>query len=297
MWSIYRVIFRVRSPLHIGRGKVGNLQRTRSYVTGRVFWGALTMRLTRDAANGRSPAIDSQEYQSVGKEVHDSLVYTYFYPATKSETGYQIAWPWADESRFSHRFLSSYSGTSLAYPQQAAATGMLHEVEFISPNTLDTGKPVFLMGYVFAKVGNKLPWQAACSRLQLGGERGYGWGDVKLIETSEAQNNALFDGTVAFDGRDDLPRVRLAASAEMPARLLAHTCPTKLSARGEVEPLVGREWRSCNSRHRYAGQHVEVSGVYFAPGSIVDQPLDFTIGEFGIWRNAALSPDSMSSAT
>ena len=62
-WRAFEVVLRLRSPMHIGCGKVGNLQRTRPYVTGRVLWGALTMRLTRDAAQGRGPATDSREYR------------------------------------------------------------------------------------------------------------------------------------------------------------------------------------------------------------------------------------------
>jgi hypothetical protein len=47
---MYHLVLRLRSPLHIGWNKTGNVQRTRSYVTGRNLWGALTMRLTRDQA-------------------------------------------------------------------------------------------------------------------------------------------------------------------------------------------------------------------------------------------------------
>src|SRR5436309_11404950 len=160
-WQVNQVVFRLRSPLHVGCGKVGNLQRTRPYITGRVLWGALTMRLTRDAANDRSSASDSQEYQRVGEEVHKSLAYTYFYPATWSEKpkSYKISWPWQDGARFRQRSLTAYAGTALVYPQQAAAEGMLHEVEFVSPCTLDTGETVFLLGYVFERDNCKLDWR------------------------------------------------------------------------------------------------------------------------------------------
>lgn len=288
-WQVYQVVFQLRSPLHIGCGKVGNLQRTRPYVTGRVLWGALTMRLTRDAANGRGPAADSQEYQSVGIEVHRSLAYTYFYPATKTGMAYQVAWPWPDKSRFRRRFLSSYSGTALSYPQQSAATGMLHEVEFISPRTLDTGESVFLIGYVLEKDGCLLAWKEACKRLQLGGERGYGWGDVERIEASEHTSKDLFDGKAKFNGTGEQPVISLLASELSPKSLLAHTLTANLQASGVVEPLVGREWRSYNTHNRHAGQHIEFSGVCFAPGSTVNQPLDFVIGEFGVWRCSTTS--------
>lgn len=81
-WTAYRVVFRLKSPMHIGCGKVGNVQRTRPYVTGRMFWGALTMRLTRDQ---HQPATRSELYQKIGGEVHQYLKFTYFYPAIKKQ--------------------------------------------------------------------------------------------------------------------------------------------------------------------------------------------------------------------
>lgn len=285
-WQVHQVVFRVRSPLHIGSGKVGNLQRTYPYVTGRVLWGALTMRLTRDAANGRGAASDSQGYQVVGEEVHESLAYTYFYPATWSEKEKRcaVAWAWEDESGFRRRFLSSYASTALAYPQQAAAEGMLHEVEFISPQTLDTGEPVVLLGYVFVRDGCKLTWQSACTRLQLGGERGYGWGDVELVDTSRIADGRLFEGKVKSNVKGERPVISMEATPTTLACLLAHSEPAGLSAAGKLEPLVGREWRSNNTSNRHAGQHVEYVSACFAPGSQIDQPADFEILKFGVWR-------------
>lgn len=281
-WCLYQVIFRLHSSIHIGCGKVGNLQRTRPYVTGRVLWGALTMRLMRDLASNRGPVIDSRDYQRVGQQVHQSLAFTYFYPATKAEEGYRVAWFWQDN--FRQNFLSSYSGTALSYSNQSAAVGMLHEIEFISPKTVDRGEPVFLVGYVFERDDNRLGWQAACRRLQIGGERGYGWGNIELIELCEPEDNQLFGGAAFFNGGSDRPVIRLLVTEGMPGRLLAHALAENLPAAGDIEPLVGREWRSDAPRHRYTGQYVVFNGICFAPGSTVNRELDFQVGPFGVWR-------------
>ena len=278
-WRAYQVILRLRSPLHIGCGKVGNLQRTRPYVTGRVLWGALTMRLTRDAVQGHGPATDSLKYREVGDQVHQSLAFTYFYPALKSGDDYRVVWPWENESTFRRRFLSSYQGTALSYPSQSAAEGMLHEVEFVSPNTLDTGELVFLKGYVLEKEGCTLDWQSALKRLQMGGERGYGWGDTESVNTSQSDEN-LFDGLAMFKDDSDVPIICLPAGG----RLLAHTQATDLPVAGNLEPLVGREWRSDNPRRRHVGQHVAFSDICFTPGSLVREMLDFAVKEFGMWQ-------------
>lgn len=279
-WRAYQVVLRLRSPLHIGCGAVGNVQRTRPYVTGRVLWGALTMRLTRDAAQGRAPATDSREYREVGHQVHQSLAFTYFYPALKSGDDYRTAWPWENESRFRRRFISSYQGTALAYPSQSAAEGMLHETEFVSPRTLDTGEIVFLTGYVFEKQGCTLNWQTALRRLQMGGERGYGWGDVELVNALPFADELLFEGPAMFRGDGDVPVIYLPTDG----RLLAHTLAADLPVAGDVEPLVGREWRSDDHRRRHVGQYVAFGDVCFTPGSVVRQALDFAVEKFGVWR-------------
>ncbi len=279
-WCAYQVILRLRSPLHIGCGTVGNLQRTRPYVTGRVLWGALTMRLTRDAAQGRGPATDSREYRGVGEQVHQYLAFTYFYPALRSGNDYRVVWPWENESTFRYRFLGSYASTALSYPQQSAAEGMLHEVEFISPNTLDTGESVFIKGYVFEKDGCTLDWKSAFERMQLGGERGYGWGDVELVMAEPSADAHLFSGPATFKGDGDVPVVHLPTGK----RLLAHALTRGLEAAGDVEPLVGREWRSDNPRRRHVGQHVEFTDICFVPGSKVRQSVDFVVEAFGVWR-------------
>lgn len=279
-WTAYQVVFKLRSPLHIGCGKVGNLQRTRPYITGRVFWGGLTMRLTRDCLKD-SPATDSKQYQEDGQKVHDKLAFTYFYPALQSNGNYEVQWPWENESRFRYRFLSSYASTALTYPQQAADEGSLHEVEFISPRTLDNGDQVYLMGYVFQKTDAELKWKEACAWMQIGGERGYGWGDLQCVKCSEIETETrLFDFNSNYSWQVQNNSVIIGVSEG--SSLLAHTATDNVSAEGEIEPLVGREWRSREAKNRYAGQYVSYGGMYWVPGSQAEG--SFKINNFGIWH-------------
>ena len=291
-WKAYRVVFKLKSPLHIGCGKVGNFQRTRSYVTGRVFWGGLTMRLTRDLCEQENrPATNSKDYydadnhegQGMGNKVNQQLAYTYFYPAIQNDDTktYDVIFPWDNESLFRRLFLSSYASTALVYPRQAAEEGLLHEVEFISPRTLDTGKQVYLVGYVFEEEGCNLNWKKACQNLQIGGERGYGWGDLGYIEPEEIADTQLFDGKCHWRTQDNSIVIQVSESGH----LLAHTVAQNVTAQGEIEPLVGREWRSHNSINRYAGQHLEkFCDPCWIPGSKVGQLSNFVIQKFGIWH-------------
>ncbi|MCS6929409.1 MAG: hypothetical protein NZM43_07950 [Saprospiraceae bacterium] len=281
-WTAYEVVFRLRAPLHVGWSKVGNLLLTRPYVLGRTFWGALTLRLTRMATAGA--ATDSSLYQQYGQQVHEQLAYTYFYPALQRGDEYVVEWPWLNEAIFRYRFIGSYVSAALSYPVQSAKEGMLHEVEFIAPHTIDEGKPVFLKGFVFEKNGSSLPWQKALQALQFGAERTYGWGAVELVRCVPTE-------TVGWSHQDcvqttfNLEGEKVVVQMPENGYLLAHAHAGANTVVGNIEPLVGREWRSNSARARqYAGQHLEAQGVFHTPGSLLQTEGRFYIDSFGLWR-------------
>lgn len=279
-WQAYEVILRLRSPLHSGWRKVGNLQMTRPYVTGRMLWGALTMRLTRNQTSG--PATDSSEYRQVGEKVHDTLAFTYFYPALRQDNSYLTFWPWEEGNRFRHRLIGSYTSTSLELQGRSAAEGSLHEVEFIAPRTKDTGEQVYLRGYIFQRADCSLDWRKALNMLQLGGERGYGWGLVSLEgEPVEVKDGELFGGIAFFDGSGKRPHLTVPAQKY----LLAHTkAKMSIPVKGEIEPLVGREWRSTDPKRPYVGQSVVFNDICYIPGSQVQQESTFQVLNYGLWE-------------
>ncbi len=277
-WKAFKVVLRLCTPLHSGWRKVGNLQMTRPYVTGRMLWGALTLRLTRTAA-GSQPATDSKVYQEIGKLVHETLAFTYFYPALRKGSDFRVFWPWEDEGGFRRRFLGSYASTALTPSANSAADGTLHEVEFLSPRTMDTGEPVYLLGYFFEESGCSLNWREALSAIQLGGERGYGWGLVELEgELTEVKDCQLFDDGVIFKGGNARPLISVPGNGV----LLAHTLATSdLQVVGEVEPLVGREWGNA------PGDRISRATICFVPGSQIWRKTIFEIGNYGLWEMKA----------
>lgn len=186
-WQKYTLCFRLLSPLHIGYRKVGNMMQTRGYVPGKNLWAALTERLTRDFDDGAT----SQRYVTIGKAVNKGFRFGYLYLAlprdlrkdVQSVGDLSIHYPWED-SLFDFRFLSSYAGTALNHDRMSAADGLLHEAEFIRPwarPLLRDNQPlsVYLVGYLYVQdslTGELAGWRMALDRMQLGGERGYGWG-------------------------------------------------------------------------------------------------------------------------
>ncbi len=276
--KVYQVVFRLRSPMHIGQMRIGNIQRTRPYVTGKALWGAFTARLTRDSPAGGG------DYVATGRRVNDELAFTYFYPAVGEEVD---LWPWDESGEFAWRYLGAHTGTALDYGRNAAEEGSLHETEYIAPTTRG-GAPVHLVGYILEREGSALAWSKALGRLQLGGERGYGWGRVELVSKQNWDIKQPLFGRWSVQPDAWPPRV---TSASPEVKVLAHALATDFNngrlhravtgISGPVEPLVGRETVAGD---RF-GMQVSPARICYAPGSPVTSP-HFTcqIGPVGIWE-------------
>ncbi len=282
-WTAYQVSFRLLSPMHIGWRKLGNLQQTRPYLTGRNLWGALTARLTRESGGSN--------YVGIGKQVDDQLAFTYFYPYAlpKEDSTWSwpdqwndFAWPWSDWDKFAWTFLGSYASTALANGRNAEA-GSLHETEFIAPCTRE-GKQVYLVGYIFETVGlqndQKNPlskWQSVLERIQLGGERGYGWGRVHCVECKAINNKECFD--YEWLPNNNRPQFRALSDTQ----LLAHTyaeMDTVSNREVTIEPLVGRETKGYTN----FGKDISQAAICWVPGGKVTQGETFQIQPKGIWE-------------
>lgn len=287
-WTAYQVILRLHTPLHIGAGRVSYLQRARPYVTGRALRGALVSRVAR--LHNETGENAGDPYRAASKTFAQFMAFTYFYPALNESGEWKPHFPWEDEARFRRRFLSSSLTAALEYPRQTAAEGLLYETEFLSPHTLDDGQPVHLMGCIFVQKDRlrteKYDWKRALCRLTLGGERGYGWGEARLVENGlrHIEEETLFGGKIRLVLGEHRPVVCLDAGE----KVLAHTLAACAPLSGQIEPMVGREWRADNQEKKkkdriHVGQHLAYNGLYYAPGSLTRQQARFVIGEGGYW--------------
>ncbi|MBI4673600.1 MAG: CRISPR-associated protein [Chloroflexi bacterium] len=266
-WTNYKVVLRLLTPLHIGHVKLGNVQRTRHYVTGKALWGALTARLTRDY-----PELGG-DYAAVGKGVNKELAFGYFYP-TDDASGAVSVYPWTNPDDFAWRYLNTYASTALNYSRNSAEDGSLHETEFIAPTTRDN-KPVYLVGHVFAKQGCELRWREALPRLQLGGERTYGWGRVAKHSCADT-DAGMFEGW-----KVDLTGARPQLALDAETFLCAHaSCDSLNEIQGRVEPLVGRITAAATAH----GEAPRTAQICWAPGGRVNANVKLQIGDFGIWK-------------
>lgn len=286
-WQAYKLIFRLETPLHIGYHKLGNIQRTRWYVTGRVLWGALTANLVR--------INNTSDYVSMGKKVNQSLAFSYLYPTLRQDgntplyphfRNNQVVFGEAKmkAEEFEFKFISSYASTALDYfTQQAAKIGSLHEVEFISPKTKDKGEQVYLTGYLFVEDKNQpelQPCREALGRVQLGGERKYGFGRLSLATEIVPVTDGRFFSNWEMVLGDARPVIKLRNEQH----LLAHTLiDSGVEANGTLEPLVGRETRNQDK----FGTEPSEARICWVPGTVVNTSQNFRIGDYGIWEKAS----------
>jgi hypothetical protein len=274
-WQVYRLVFRLETPLHVGRRGWGIIQRTRPYLMGKNLWAAATARLTRRLA--------SEDYEAVGDALKKVIVFTYCYPATHPEEPllphYReqvgLCYDGLAAAEFEYRFVGSYASTAIDPAAQAAEEASLHEIEVLLPHTRGAGAPVYLCGYVLlretATVLNR-PITAATlfdllSDVQVGGERGYGCGRLLLRQDESGPTEGPLFGRYGLAKTDaDRPKLTVPNGSPLPA----HALLPSLKAAGDIEPLTGREWGTFEDREG-AGQKMpqgrEVQ-VCYAPGSV-----------------------------
>ena len=305
-WKCFRLVFNLETPLHIGYGaKLGMVDRTKYYVPGKTFWGAVVSKLSQQSCGN---------FESLKKFVKDNLIFSYFYLSTDKE-GNKIYIPQYTEEglkygnlnveEFESKFITSYISTSIDKSFGKAEEGSLHEIELIK-NKLNN-KYIFLIGYLFAveNTGVRLEnssiflnieknkcflnkekgWElfGLIKNLQIGGERNYGFGKIVLKDVKLENNNRveLYNSGITADFSHTNPEI--ISNKEYVA--LSHV-KIKIDRfnfvqlKGDLEPLVMREWSK-----EGAGQYPNFEGIYLVPGSVfrLEKNQKIKIGAYGIW--------------
>lgn len=320
-WKVYKTVFELKTPLHIGAKRVGMIQRTRHYIPAMTFWGALTNRLTRFLFSSPVP----EDYRAVGAFCNSRLVASYFFPMVDDELmipKYGQAGKWIygrnaiAQSKFEKIFFTGYGSTAIAPKFTAAQEASLHEIQAFSPRVNYEGvtSPVRFWGYLFAAEGE---YKSECGRrfdvavqesdikltidgnsvsisellgfLQVGGERTYGYGRLALLSDEfRSTEGRLWDSyTTELDReRPGLSITAMCADGRpIPAHLLMPG-PGKYCIKGVAEPVVSRHWGKSS---RGAGEYLANFGVCFAPGSTFWQTtcvskLDVSVEDYGILK-------------
>lgn len=292
-WSLFRWVWQLESPLHIGMPPAGLLNRTRLYVPARAIWGALTAELARqEAPNGQKP-----DYECVGEDLKKSCRFTYLYPAVQTNDTWHVWLPtyrdgqglsWARDDhadvvlgdrQFRRWLLSTRPGTSIDATTDSAEDGSLRETECIEARWRDErgrdAGPVAMVGYVFIRAA-KAHDESSSERRRLdgvdalfvGGDTRYGLGRLRRVAFHVVKQGGLFGAEVNLDA--EAPEVTLST-------VWAHA-HSQVPLSGALELLGGWDHRSLLS--------LDQASPLWQPGSKAENALWWSIDPDGTWRTA-----------
>ncbi len=278
-WKAYKLIYTAKSPVHIGWHTLGYIALTRYYIPGKNMWAAFTENLTRA---GKVSGDIAGMYKETGESVKKNLITSYFYPSIEGKpllpmfTGQGLKMGDYEVAEFEGLFIKSFGQTAVLPQSNTAEDESLHESEFISPCAAD-GKQVSFAGYVFVnKAGLGRGWEDVkdiVREISVGGERKYGWGRLVLESCNEETATFFNLGVDLSDAA--APKVTIPANSHIPAHIAAD-CGLRL--KGDMEPLVGREWGTAGSG-REISRNIKVCWV---PGSVLMEEAKLKISDYGI---------------
>lgn len=291
MWNQNKVVFKLKSPLHIGYTpfKSSVVSPTRYYILGRNFWGAITKQITESFFR----SFESEDYIDVGHDIRNNFIFSYFY----LYDGDTVYYPKYEEkelkygdmyvSNFESRFIDSRISTAIDN-SGTAKDESLHEIEYINNKFKDKNgnvNDVKIAGYIWIKENatikdKKLEIKKEkdgiyinnfniIKELILGGESKYGFGHVEFY---------------SFDDRVNLPiNIETENSNELSVRIqkneaiLSHLEYSKeIPFKGDIELLSGRayydiqkESNNNEAKDSKPGSSFLETKYYFSPGTII----------------------------
>lgn len=309
-WQAYRIVFEAKSSIHIGYHKLGFIQRTRYYITGRNMWGAMTANLARTPPFKELLNKDKLEklYEDVGNKIlNEQVLVSYFFaaighsePLLPRYTDEGLVYGSYPSEVFEKLFIRSFGQTAIEPMNNTAEEASLHETEYIASviNVDNQQKQVYFVGYIFIKEGalyegrsigfddGEIKINDAIEEILVGGERKYGFGRLVLYnhEKMDDKSSLMFGSQLILN--DTEVRVRIEKDHPIPSIPSHLDIETKVQMKGDIEPLVGREWgeapRSDGGKVIGAGQKITKARICWVPGSILGESKTLKIGPFGI---------------
>jgi len=304
MWKKVNVLFKLKSPLHIGytpfKGSV--ISPTRYYVPGRNLWGAITKRTTEYLCeeNHRKPEAD--DYKGIGKQVMENFRFSYFY----LYDGRAIYFPrYTDEglkygdnreeinkSEFEHKFIGSLISTTIDN-NGTAKDESLHEIEFINNRFKDANgnlKDVKIAGYIWIKENAKIEDKEVIindmgifignfnviREVILGGESKYGFGHVLLNSINRVRFpiEMEYEQKKSKKSNDNYGECIINIRIDENKPLISHLRYDKdIKFKGDIELLAGRGYFDLQNPVNASdkpGKVILKPEYYLSPGTVLN---------------------------
>jgi len=300
-WEVWQWTFELESAAHVGFHKVMHLYRTRPYVPGRNLWAALVARVTQ--------LTGTRDYARIGDQIHQSMRFRYLYVCEGDRILVPClctdGWNYGNIPRwvFERRYVNAITSTAIDASSLTAEDESLHQLEVLSPWWEESGqqKKTMVTGIFWVRAegeagsgggviiddqrlwivvgSSKWPLDEVANGLQVGGERRYGLGKLRLKGTIVK----LPEGLGPFEGRakneeGNVPQVEMEAGNF----IWAHAEAAGSNCEGDIEAVVGRDWDA----DKGAGRRLRPGALYWLPGSVLKGPATFDVDPMGFWKPA-----------
>ena len=268
-WNLYRWVWRLEAPIHVGLLPSGSLDRCRPYVPDRNLWAALSAEIARQRMGEAPENLDL--YKKIGKEIGCDCRFSYLYPSEQFdgkwrawlpffEKGKGLCWkkeistePIILDRTFRGRLLDARTSTAIDPGTDSAAEGLLHDTEVVNTSwrASDEGKtgPVAMTGYLFCKDQSIYRDLSRVVQIHVGGDIRYGLGKMVRVEIEKTDKFFGYDTQL----NQENPQVYSRA-------ILCHkkACSESDSIYGSLECLVG--WDAGIPKHMFDTE-------FWVPGS------------------------------
>jgi len=291
MWNKYKVVFKLKSPLHIGYRpfKFSVVAPTRYYILGRNFWGAITKQITESS----SISPKSKDYIEIGQNVRNNFIFSYFYLYDGNTVYYpnykenELKYGDMDVSDFESRFIGSRISTAIDN-SGTAKDESLHEIEYINNKFKDENgnvNDVKIVGCIWInekatikdkkleikKDGIYIKSFNIIKELILGGESKYGFGHVEFYSFDDKVNLS----EIITDIKENVNE--LSGKIQKNEPILSHLEYSKeIPFKGEIELLSGRAYYDIQKESNSNEAKVSKPGSsfletkhYFSPGTVI----------------------------
>ncbi len=190
----YKLVFKQKQPIHIGKFEWGVVSETEIFIPGWTMWGALV-----NAYIIKNKAKDKNEIQKIQK---DFETITNFFPSFDGETVLEPKYKDGkfyledySEEEFRYKYVKADFKTAVEPISRKAKDEHLYEFEYIIPE-------FYWIGLI--KIENeeiKNFFEGKKLEIFIGGDTKYGYGLLKLEDSKEAKNEDLENWNLSNGGK------------------------------------------------------------------------------------------------
>lgn len=216
IWSLFRWVWRLEGPLHVGIPPAGSLDRCRLYVPDRNLWAAMTAELAR-LEMGESPE-NLDKYEKISQKLKSYCRFGYLYPSERFSDGWKtwlpcfkkgegLCWLREDDGdlmqdrAFRRKLMDARPSTAINPRTDSAMEGSLHETEVVNQwwrgAQGEKSMPVAMTGYLFCNDADIYSDICKVREINIGGDTRYGLGKMIRVEIEETE--MLFGSKVKLD--------------------------------------------------------------------------------------------------